>query len=118
MKNLNVFYLSSALLLGLVSCDDDDTVNVEDQTFFQDLDSDGIGNEAITMIATEAPDGYVLESGDFDDNNAEVQTIEDASLALLLNLGGTDTYALETYVNQRRRRYYCSATWYLWWYME
>jgi len=98
MKKLNVFYVSSILLLALFSCSDDDSTEVN-QTFFEDLDNDGIGNENVSMVATEAPDGYVLESGDFDDNNIDVQTIEDASLALLLSLGGTDTYALETYVN-------------------
>ena len=99
MKKLNAFYVLTALMLGLSSCEDDD-VNSEEQTFFEDLDGDGIGNENTSMIASEIPEGYVLESGDFDDNNEEVQTIEDASLALLLNLGGDDTYALETYVNQ------------------
>lgn len=100
MKKLSIFYIA-VVLLGVFSCDSDDD-NSSEQIYFQDLDNDGIGNENVSIIASEASIGYVLESGDFDDNNAEVKTIQDASLAVLLSLGGTDTYALETYANVNR----------------
>lgn len=100
-------YLVALLMLSpLVSCsnDDDNTTTTSDETttslYYQDLDGDGLGNQEISMESETVPEGYVLESGDFDDNNSAVQSIQDAALSLVTSLGGTDTYALETYVNQ------------------
>jgi len=103
----------SVLLFGLISCNsDDDSAEEEGEdliedldvdemgmTFFEDLDNDGVGNENVSMIAVETPMGYVLEPGDFDDTNEEVQTIEDASLMLLTTLGESDVSAWQAYVN-------------------
>jgi len=87
------------ILTSFASCSSDDDNNTTN-LFYQDLDADGIGNQEITMEAETAPEGYVSEFGDFDDNNSNVQSIQDAALSLVTTLGGSDTYALETYVNQ------------------
>jgi hypothetical protein len=43
-------------------------------TFYQDADNDGVGNAAVSVVACAAPVGYVLQSGDCNDNDASVQT--------------------------------------------
>ena len=43
-------------------------------TFYQDLDGDGVGNSLVHVTNCAAPVGYVLTSGDCNDNDASVQS--------------------------------------------
>jgi hypothetical protein len=42
------------------------------QTFYRDNDGDGYGDPATSVTESAAPNGYVTNSGDCDDNNAEL----------------------------------------------
>lgn len=50
----------------IVACSDDDTTCAE-STWYQDADSDGLGNPAVSFDACEAPPGYVANADDTDD---------------------------------------------------
>jgi hypothetical protein len=41
-------------------------------TYYQDADSDGVGNSAVTQVDTSAPPGYVSGGGDCNDNDNTV----------------------------------------------
>ncbi len=43
-----------------------------DRTFFQDVDADGYGNDAATIVDCRRNDGYVLEPGDCNDTDAAI----------------------------------------------
>jgi hypothetical protein len=66
------FFTFALLLFSIstmfISCGDDD----DEQEFFQDLDEDGFGNPDVSMIATSQPEGFVENSEDINDNNAEI----------------------------------------------
>ncbi|MEN0068018.1 MAG: putative metal-binding motif-containing protein, partial [Myxococcota bacterium] len=57
-------------------CDGD--VDVEDAdlvdgvAFFPDVDGDGFGDDAASVVACEPADGFITEGGDCDDNNADL----------------------------------------------
>ena len=40
-------------------------------TFFEDTDGDGYGNDSNSQQACDAPDGFVAQGGDCDDGNAD-----------------------------------------------
>ncbi len=50
-------------------CDSD---SIDYQVYYIDNDGDGYGNSSDTVIATTAPDGYVVNGGDCNDNDASV----------------------------------------------
>ena len=52
-------------------CDGDfiDEVVVDAAVFYQDLDGDGFGDINSTVVSCEAPEGYVSDAQDCDDNN-------------------------------------------------
>lgn len=52
---------------GLV---DDADPNVQSDTWYQDADMDGFGNELVSQMGCTAPLGYVADSSDCDDNDA------------------------------------------------
>ncbi len=56
--------------------DDDCDGSVDEgvqSTFYRDQDADGFGNSAITILACTAPAGYVSNSSDCNDNNANIK---------------------------------------------
>ena len=64
---------------GTELCDDIDNncngltdENTNETTFYRDADGDGFGITADSQIACAPPTGYVLEAGDCDDNNPNV----------------------------------------------
>ncbi|MFD2542642.1 putative metal-binding motif-containing protein [Lacinutrix gracilariae] len=69
-KNLiNVITLLTIGLLSFYSCSDSDDACTE-QTWYQDADGDGFGNENIAQQSCTQPSGYVTDNTDFDDSNA------------------------------------------------
>ena len=44
------------------------------QTFYQDNDKDGYGNNSVTLKGCTAPGGYVAQGGDCNDNDAAIHT--------------------------------------------
>lgn len=72
MKTKSTFYFIALLMIGLItinSCKDDDCA---EQTWFQDLDGDGFGDLNVTESACDQPAGFVENSTDIDDSNANV----------------------------------------------
>ena len=57
---------------GLVDGDDDSNDATTGRTFYQDLDSDGYGDDLIVEEACSTPDGYAELGGDCDDVDAEL----------------------------------------------
>ena len=57
---------------GMLDCDDGDPSVSSGSTFYADTDGDGHGDEASTVTACEAPEGYVESSDDCDDSDAAV----------------------------------------------
>lgn len=55
-------------------CNDNDNAVSEDQTYYQDSDTDGFGNPAATSVvcSATAPSGYVNNSGDLDDTDETI----------------------------------------------
>ena len=57
------------------SVDDDCDGQIDEgltTTFYQDADGDGYGNPAVTQLACSAPNGYVLNNTDCNDDNAAI----------------------------------------------
>jgi len=53
--------------------DDDDEIEfTEADTWYQDSDGDGFGDEDVTYQACEAPGGYVADSGDCNDDDEDI----------------------------------------------
>lgn len=55
-----------------LGCDSVMTITVDivaGITYYQDFDTDGLGNPAVTTVACAQPGGYVANSNDCDDNN-------------------------------------------------
>ena len=52
--------------------DDDDPGVTGQATWYADADNDGYGDSAVSVLACEQPNGYVADSTDCDDTNAEV----------------------------------------------
>lgn len=61
--------LLAIILVFTLSCDDDTAC--EAQTWYIDADGDGFGNSLISTTACIAPDGYVADNTDCDDNDAD-----------------------------------------------
>jgi len=58
-------------------CNDNDATVSANQTYYQDLDGDGLGNPLITdsICSATAPAGYVTNSNDSDDTIKDISTI-------------------------------------------
>ena len=50
----------------------DESTSVDQTTWYLDFDGDGSGSNAFTLTSCEQPTGYVLDSDDCDDTNANV----------------------------------------------
>ena len=71
-KNRNVIYVVLALSASIFTfngCSEDNEgdSSCTTSTWYQDLDSDGLGNPDISEEACEQPDGYVANNSDTDD---------------------------------------------------
>ncbi|MDY8138406.1 HmuY family protein [Aquimarina sp. 2201CG5-10] len=76
MKTLR-FLTLIALTAGFFSCDSDDDSCVE-STFFKDADGDGLGNSTESQVACAAPDGFVANSDDNDDDQPLASLISES----------------------------------------
>ncbi len=54
-------------------CDDSDAEINPATVWYQDLDGDGFGNAVVSIAGCVQPVGYVMDSTDFDDNDANIQ---------------------------------------------
>lgn len=73
MKYLNflaLFLIGTAILL--TACKEDDTCT--ETTWYQDADSDGLGNPDVSQSACEQPTGYVADNTDTDDDGGTTTT--------------------------------------------
>ena len=68
MRTLRLF-TCIALTVSFFSCSNDDDSCAE-STFFRDADGDGLGTASETIMACDAPDGFVTNSDDNDDTQA------------------------------------------------
>ena len=68
IKFFTFILLLFSISTTFTSCGDDD----DEQEFFQDLDGDGFGDPDVSMMATSQPGGFVENSDDINDNNAEI----------------------------------------------
>ena len=67
------FFLSAILLSSLFilnSCSNDDSCT--ESIWYEDSDGDGFGNPDVSRSACSQPDGFVSNSDDFDDTNANI----------------------------------------------
>lgn len=75
MKYLVVPFL---LLLGVVvfisSCKEDDDTACTETTWYEDADSDGLGNPDVSQSACAQPEGYVADNSDTDDTGSTSST--------------------------------------------
>ncbi len=68
MKQLVLsFFLLSAITIFFIACDKDDDTPCTESTWYQDADSDGLGNPDVSQSACDQPTGYVSNSDDSDD---------------------------------------------------
>ena len=67
MSKYLIFIGCMTFVASFIACNDDPDPCVE-KTWFEDLDGDGSGNPAETIIACEPPTGYVDNSDDTDDS--------------------------------------------------
>jgi len=73
-KIKSIHFLLVATLFLMTSCGKEDSSAEEsctEITWFEDFDKDGLGNAARTQLACEQPTGFVENSDDTDDFNAE-----------------------------------------------
>ena len=71
-KFLVPFTVIMASLMVVVSCKkDDDEPDCTPSNWYQDADSDGLGNPDVAVCSCEAPSGYVSNNSDTDDTVAE-----------------------------------------------
>ena len=68
---LAVFFLEGGCISDSNSNDDNSTAQ-EKVTYYEDADGDGYGNPIVTKLAASKPSGYVKNSKDCNDNNANV----------------------------------------------
>ena len=67
MKSLHLLQIF-ILTLFIISCDSDDSSCLT-STWYQDLNSNGLGNPNVSQEACDQPDGYVLDNTDTNDGN-------------------------------------------------
>lgn len=67
MKKVNLIFFLFLFTTLSISCSKVDEPCVK-KTWYQDADSDGLGNKAVTSEACEQPNGYVSNSNDDNDN--------------------------------------------------
>jgi hypothetical protein len=75
----NPFFIGTLLIAGILltatSCDDDDDDDVDDcvqTTWYEDADTDGLGNPDSSQSACTQPAGYVANNTDPDDTTASL----------------------------------------------
>jgi len=61
--------------IGLISCTEDDIDECTATVWYQDSDSDGLGNPNISIEDCEQPDGYVADNTDEDDTNPDCDVL-------------------------------------------
>lgn len=71
-------FITTAILVSSIftfnSCsDDDDSCNIS--VWYQDLDGDGYGNEAVAQSACSQPENYVDNADDIDDTDADLNIV-------------------------------------------
>lgn len=66
---ISMISLIGFALLSTTSCNEDDEPCVE-TTWYQDIDGDGLGNPDVTFESCEAPNGYVDNADDSNDNDS------------------------------------------------
>jgi len=77
------------------NCDgtvDEDTA-LDASVWYEDFDSDGVGNSDVSLVACEQPSGYVLTDGDCDDADPKNDTCscDSLTIAVLPGWGGSYT---------------------------
>ena len=68
---MKYFFFPFVTLMGTMilfsSCDKDDDTACTETTWYEDADSDGLGNPDISQDACEQPTGYVADNSDTND---------------------------------------------------
>jgi hypothetical protein len=72
----------------MIACSDTGDADCQEQTWYQDLDNDGLGNAAISLSACEQPSGYVADNTDTDDTGGSGSTPDDYSGTASVSQGG------------------------------
>lgn len=75
-------------LLFTTSCNDDDDVECTTSTWYEDADSDGLGNSAVSQESCTQPTGYVSNNSDDDDTGGTTDCTNVDSY--VIKDGGTD----------------------------
>ncbi|WP_452226900.1 YHYH protein [Lacinutrix cladophorae] len=103
MKNLfKITLLSLFLVIGFIACSSDDNGSSEDEeivefTWYQDLDGDGFGNLNVSITSATQPDGYVSNSSDSDDTDADSE--DGIAATLHAAFGAFNTDATDIYLS-------------------
>ncbi|MFA6195005.1 MAG: integrin alpha [Patescibacteria group bacterium] len=100
-------------LLSGTDCNDSDATVYKNQTYYQDLDGDGLGNASVTtsICSSAPPAGYVADNTDTNDAVKDISTIiagdngditiiyvnNDTSVIDVFNYSGTDPATLQQY---------------------
>ncbi|WP_229720517.1 YHYH protein [Winogradskyella helgolandensis] len=71
--------ITVVILISVFSCSSNDEMSCTESTWYQDLDSDGLGNQDISLEACEQPEGYVADHSDLDDTGCESDQVLDSS---------------------------------------
>jgi len=67
--------------IGFIACSsEDNSTTIEETTWYQDLDGDGLGNPNVFIISDTQPDGYVSNNEDTDDDVVVVDCVSDQTL--------------------------------------
>ncbi|MGB3467584.1 MAG: hypothetical protein WBA74_20020, partial [Cyclobacteriaceae bacterium] len=92
MKNLikATFAMLIISASGFTACSDDG-VNCTESTWYQDADSDGLGNPDVSVKACDQPEGYVSNNTDEDDNDNGSGSVYTGTASVSQGLGVTTT---------------------------
>lgn len=75
IRNLLKLVIISGVLFSFQTSCESGEVDCEETIWYQDIDNDGLGNEFITKMACEQPEGYVANKSDsFNENELVIPT--------------------------------------------
>jgi len=66
-KNFKLLLITVIITTVCIACTSSDESSIDEVTWYQDLDGDGLGNPDVAILSSTQPDGYVSNDDDDDD---------------------------------------------------